>query len=62
MGDIPINKAEKDNLEKHKVVLRKLNDKNKSTMEKKKIIVQNGGNFLLSLIPTMIGALTAMFQ
>ena len=62
MGDIPINKVEKDNLEKHKVVLRKLNDESKTTEEKKKIIVQSGGNFLLSLIPTMIGAMTAMFQ
>jgi hypothetical protein len=62
MGDVPITYEEKDNLEKHKKVLRNLCDDTKTTKEKKKIIVQNGGNFLLSLIPTMIGALAGMFQ
>jgi hypothetical protein len=61
-GEVPINYTEKDNLEKHKEVLRKLSDPKKSTKDKKDIIVQNGGNFLLSLIPTVVGALAAMFQ
>ena len=61
-GEIPINYTEKDNLEKHKKVLRRLSDPEISTEDKKEIIVQNGGNFLLSLIPTVVGALASMFQ
>lgn len=61
-GEIPINYHEKDALEKHKDVLRQLSDPNKSTLEKKEIIVQNGGGFLLSLIPTVVGAIAAMLQ
>jgi hypothetical protein len=53
---------EKDNLEKHKKILRKLADKETTTAEKKDVIIQNGGNFLLSLIPTAVGALAAMLQ
>ena len=60
--EIPINYDEKDKLVVHKDVLRKLADPEKPTKEKKKIIVQNGGNFLLSLVPTLIGALASMFQ
>ena len=59
-GDVPVTYDEKDNLEKHKKVMRALRDKKKSHEEKKDIIVQNGGGFLLSLIPTLIGAVSAM--
>lgn len=61
-GEIPINYIEKDNLEKHKEILRSLREPTNSIKDKKDIIVQNGGNFLLSLIPTVIGALAALFQ
>ena len=61
-GDIPINYNEKDALIQHRNVMRKLADPGVSGKCKKKIIVQNGGNFLLSLIPTVVGALAGMFQ
>jgi hypothetical protein len=61
-GKIPVDYTEYDILEKHKKVLRKLSDPEISTKDKKKIIVQNGGNFLLSLIPTVVGALASLFQ
>ena len=61
-GEIPINYNEKDTLEKHKDVLRKLSDPSKTTQEKREIIVQNGGGFLLSLIPTVVGAIAALLQ
>jgi hypothetical protein len=61
-GDIPINYTEKDILSEHKEVMRSLRDPKRDLKEKKEIIVQNGGNFLLSLIPTVVGALAAMFQ
>ena len=61
-GEIPINYDEKDKLVVHKKVMREIADPEKSTKEKKKLIVQHGGNFLLSLVPTVIGALAGMFQ
>ena len=60
--DIPITYEEKDKLEKHKKVMRALRDKKNSDEEKKAIVVQNGGGFLLSLIPTLIGALSSMLS
>jgi len=61
-GAVPINYSEKDKLAEYKDVLRQLSDDKKGTQHKKDIIVQNGGNFLLSLIPTIIGAMSAMFS
>jgi hypothetical protein len=61
-GEIPINYIERENLIKHKRVLRRLVEPNLSTKDKKQIIVQNGGSMLLSLIPIAVGALASMFQ
>jgi hypothetical protein len=61
-GDIPINGEEKGELIPHKKILRELRDGSLSTDEKKDIIVQSGGGFLLSLVPTVIGALASMFR
>ena len=61
-GNVLINDDEKDKLRCHRTLLRKLANPDFTLDEKKDAIVQNGGNFLLSLVPTIIGALSAMFN
>ena len=61
-GTVPINYMEKDNLAKYRKTLRLLADNDVSAAKKKDVIIQSGGNFLLSLIPTVVGALAAMSQ
>ena len=58
---IPTNKSQKRRLSRFKKVLRKLAAKRGSLKHKKRIIVQSGGSFLLSLIPIAISALSHRF-
>jgi hypothetical protein len=60
-GSLPITTAEKNKLKKYKRTLRALRSTPK-TSDKKHIIVQSGGGFLLSLIPAVVGALASLIQ
>ena len=57
-GTLPITKMEKNKLKKYKRVLRRL----KSSKNKKRVIVQSGGGFLLGLIPAVVGALASLIR
>lgn len=61
-GDVPIQPHEKSRLQNYKGTLRQLRDNRKTLSKKKKIIVQSGGGFLLSLIPAVIGALASLIR
>jgi hypothetical protein len=61
-GTIPITSGEKRKLKKYKRMLRMLRNNKKGLQVKKKIIVQSGGGFLLSLIPAVVGALAALIR
>ena len=58
-GTLPITSAEKNKLRKYKRTLRQLRSASK-TQDKKRIIVQSGGGFLLSLIPAVVGAIASL--
>ena len=60
-GSIPITKKERTRLRKYKRTLRALRDA-KTQGSKKKVIVQSGGGFLLSLIPAVVGALASLIR
>ena len=57
-GSLPITKSEKTKLKKYKKTLRRI----KQGKNKKRIIVQSGGGFLLSLIPAVVGALASLIK
>ena len=59
---IPITTFEKKELKKYKRTLRQLNKSKENLAGKKKIIVQSGGGFLLSLIPAVVGALASLIR
>ena len=61
-GSIPITEEDKKKLQKYKSILRKLRQPNRSTAAQKKVIVQSGGGFLLSLIPAVVGALASLMR
>ena len=61
-SSIPISSGEKKRLKKYKKTLRQLRDTKSSIAGKKKIIVQSGGGFLLSLIPAVVGALASLIR
>ena len=57
-GVVKLRDSEKKNLNKHKIVLRRLiNRKSSSWKTKKRAIVQNGGSFLPALLTPIVGAL-----
>ena len=61
-GTIPVTAQERGKLKKYKKILRLLRNSKKSLSAKKKIIVQSGGGFLLSLIPAVVGALASLIR
>ena len=61
-GKLPISATNKTKLRKHKVILRKLASAKSTTATKKRLIVQSGGGFLLSLIPAVVGALASLIR
>lgn len=62
VGNIPLTKAQKKALHRHRKLLRKLADKRKTLEGKKRIIVQSGGGFLFSLIPAAISAIASLIR
>lgn len=60
-GSLPVTSEEKSKLKKYKKTLRKINNATLAK-SKKKVIVQSGGGFLLSLIPAVVGALAALIR
>ena len=60
-GTVPITSADKKKLRKYKKTLRRLKSVTKLN-GKKKVIVQSGGGFLLSLIPAVVGALASLIR
>ena len=61
-GSISITKPDKTKLKKYKSILRKLRKPKQTLSARKKIIVQNGGGFLLSLIPAVVGAIASLIR
>ena len=61
-GTLSITRKEKNKLKKYKRTLRHLRNSKKSLAGKKKVIVQSGGGFLLSLIPAVVGALASLIR
>lgn len=60
-GNIPISRYQKNQLGKHKTLLRKLATKKGSLYQKKRLIIQKGG-FLNILIPAAVSALTSLIH
>lgn len=56
IGNVPLNKTQKDKLKRYKNILRKLVQSNSSFKEKKNLIVQSGGAFLPALLVPIITA------
>lgn len=60
-GNIPLSSHQKKSLSKYKSTLRKIGNKKGSLLQKKKLIVQNGG-FLNILIPAALTVLTSLIH
>lgn len=56
-GNIALSTNEKRKLKKHQKVLRRIGTEQGTWSNKKKIIVQSGGGFLLPLLAPLIGTL-----
>lgn len=61
-GNISISKTHKNKLKRYKRILRLISDKKRGVNSKKKIIVQSGGSFLLSLIPAAISTIISLLS
>lgn len=59
-GNIPLSAKQKKCLKKHKHLIRKVGDKKRSIVNKKRLLVQSGGSFLLALLPAAISAITSL--
>lgn len=59
-GNIPLSTKQKNSLRKHKHILRKIGDKKRSIVSKKRVLIQSGGSFLLALLPAAISAITSL--
>lgn len=56
-GNVKINDQQKKKLKRHQKVLREIGAEKGSWGQKKKVIVQSGGGFLLPLLTPLLGAL-----
>lgn len=56
-GNINLSTKDKQKLKRHQKVLRKIGSEQGTWSNKKKIIVQSGGGFLLPLLAPLIGTL-----
>ena len=61
-GNISVSKVHKNKLKRYKRILRLIADKKRSVNAKKKVIVQSGGSFLLSLIPAAISTIISLLS
>ena len=62
-GKLKLPKTHMNKLRRHKVKLRRLIYHRPKTLKlRKKIISQTGGNFLFSLIPSAIAAISSLFK
>jgi hypothetical protein len=59
-GNVHIDNDTKNKLNKHKFFLRRLIEKS-SLQQKKKILIQKGGNILGIILPALITTLSAIF-
>lgn len=56
-GTVPIDGGNKNKLKKKKALLRKLSDRKTKSSDRKKILVQQGGGFLNSILGPVLGVL-----
>lgn len=58
-GNVAVTDKQKQKLKRHQKILRKLGTEQGNWSDKKKIIVQSGGGFILPLLAPLIGTLFA---
>ena len=61
-GTIPLTKAQKQRLVRYKKHLRALANKKVSRVNKKRLLIQRGGNLLLALLPPVLSVLRSLFK